>query len=124
MLVAIYLLVSLLQHPQERAGNVSVLRLGEQRCGDAEVAGAAGTTNLVHVLVNVGRQVKVDDVRDVGDIQTTGSDRCRNQDGGLACAEGLESILALALGAVNGLPGTESNREQNGRWAAIHKKEQ
>lgn len=101
-------MVSLLQHLQQRAGNVAVLRLGEQRCGNAEVAGAAGTTDLMHVLVNVGRQVKVDDVCDIGNIQTTGSDRSGHQDGSLARAEGLESILALALGAVDWLPDTGS----------------
>jgi len=45
--------------------------LVEEGGGETEVAHAAGTTDPVNVLVHVGRQVEVDDVLHVGDVQTT-----------------------------------------------------
>lgn len=42
----------------------------EEWCGDAEVAHTSGTTDAVHVLLNVRRQIKVYHVTHVRDIQT------------------------------------------------------
>jgi hypothetical protein len=106
-LPVLYLLVGLLKHAQQLTDNVLVLRLREERRRDTRVASAPRAANLVHVLVNVRRQVKVDDVRDVGDVETTRSNRRGDQDGCLARAELLQRILALALRPV-GLAGTVS----------------
>jgi hypothetical protein len=54
----------------------------------------------VHVVVDVARQVKVDDVRDVRDVQPSRGDVRRDEDGRLAAAERLERVLALLLRAV------------------------
>lgn len=52
------------------------------------------------VIVDVSWQVVVDDVSDVGDIETTGSDSSGDQEGAAAAAEELEGTLTLALGTV------------------------
>lgn len=52
------------------------------------------------VVVNVGGEVVVDDVLDVGDIETTGGDSGGDEDRGTSRAEHLKSTLTLALGAV------------------------
>lgn len=61
-----YLLVGLLENLEELPHDVLVLALAEQRGGDTQVAGATGTADLVHVLVNVRGEIEVDDVPVVG----------------------------------------------------------
>ncbi len=53
-------------------GQVPVL-LVEERGGQPEVAHPAGSADAVDVLVDVRREVKVDDVLHVGDVQTASS---------------------------------------------------
>lgn len=52
------------------------------------------------VVVNVGGKVVVDDVLDVGDIETTSSDGGGDEDRGAARTEHLEGALTLTLSAV------------------------
>ena len=51
-------------------------------------------------VIDVRRKIIVDDLANVGDIETTGSYSSSNHDRGLAVLEGLESILSLTLRSV------------------------
>ena len=83
----------------ELADDVAV-RAIEEGGGDTRVTGTARTTNTMDVVVDVAGQVVVDDVGDIGNIETTGGDGGRDEDGRAAGAEGVERHLTLALGAV------------------------
>jgi hypothetical protein len=63
--------------------------------GEAAVADAAGTTNAVNIFIDFIGEVVVDDVHDVFDIKTPGSDVSSNEDWSLAIAEGYHRILQL-----------------------------
>lgn len=54
----------------------------------------------MHIVINVGRQVVVHNVRDVRDIETTSGDSSGNKNGATAVAEHVERTLTLTLGAV------------------------
>lgn len=54
----------------------------------------------MHIVVNVGGQIVVHDVRDVGNIETTSSDSSCNKNGATAVAEHVKRALTLTLGAV------------------------
>lgn len=54
-----------------------------------------------HVVVDVRRQVEVDHVRDVRDVEPAGRYVGRDQDGGAAGPKALERHLALLLRAVS-----------------------
>jgi hypothetical protein len=47
-----------------------------------------------------GRKVVVDDMLDIGDIETTSSDTSSDQNGAAASTEGAKSILTLALSTI------------------------
>ncbi|TFB02208.1 hypothetical protein CCMA1212_005838 [Trichoderma ghanense] len=94
------LLVGLLEKVDELADDATVAAV-EESGGDTSVSGTTGTTNAVHVVVNVGGKVIVDDVGDVGNIETTSRDSGGNQDGAASVAEVLESALTLTLGPVS-----------------------
>lgn len=93
------LLVRLLQEVNQVAHDTAVSTV-EESGGHTGIAGTTGTTDTVDIVIDVGGQIVVDDVSDVGDIETTGRDSSRNQDGAAAVPEVLESTLTLALGAV------------------------
>ena len=46
----------------------------EEGGGNTDVTGTAGTTNTMNVIVDVGGQVVVDDVSDIGNVEATSSD--------------------------------------------------
>ena len=94
-----YLLRRLHEDVVQVARNVAVL-LVEEADGLAGVAGAARAADAVHVLVDVGGQVEVDDELDVGDVEAAGGDGGRDQDGLAARAEAAEGVLALRLALV------------------------
>jgi len=52
------------------------------------------------VVVDISRKVVVDNVRDVGDIETTSGNSSGDQDGATAIAEHLQGTLTLTLSAV------------------------
>lgn len=54
----------------------------------------------MHVVVDVGRQIVVHDVSDVGNIETTGSNSSCDQNGATTVTEHVEGTLTLALSAV------------------------
>ena len=64
-------LLRLGQQLHEVAHQVAVV-LVEEAGGQADVAHAAGTSDAVDVLLDVRRHVEVDDVLDMGDVQTAG----------------------------------------------------
>ena len=72
----------------------------EEGSGDTGVTSTTRTTDTVDVVVDVGGQIVVDDVGDVGDIQTTGGDGGGDKDGAAAGPEEVEGALTLALSAV------------------------
>lgn len=72
----------------------------EESGGDTRVTSTTGTTNSVHIVVNISGQVVVHDVGNVGDIKTTGSHSSSDQDRASAVSEHLKSTLTLTLGAV------------------------
>ena len=48
----------------------------EEGCGNSLLAGTACAANAMHVVIDVGGQVEVDDVHDVRNIQASGSHVC------------------------------------------------
>ena len=69
---------------KELPGDVLVL-LVHQREGMADITHTAGTSDAVHIVVNVVGQVVVDHLRHVRNVQPTRSDIRGDEDGALAC---------------------------------------
>ena len=92
-------LVGLTEELDEVPDDVAVTTV-EKRSRDTDVTSTTSTTDTVYIVVDVRREVVVDDMRDVGDIKTASSDSSRNKDGGAASPEGLEGRLTLALSTV------------------------
>lgn len=82
------------------ANDVLVSSVEESSRGTS-VTGTTGTTDSVNVVINVGGKIVVDDVGDVGDIETTSGDGSGDHDGGAPTSERLEGKLSLALGTVS-----------------------
>lgn len=97
------ILLRLDQDLDEVFGDVLVAVIVE-RCCLALVANASSATNAVDVfgdtIVLSGRQIIVDDMLDVGDVQSTGSDTSGNHDRTLGSAESTQGIFALSLSAI------------------------
>ena len=76
--------------------------------GNAFFAGACGAPDAVDVFFGDGRDVEVDDVGNVLDVNATGGNVGGDEDAGVATAEGVEGIeagdliLQLALFAQQG----------------------
>jgi hypothetical protein len=66
--------------------------VSEEGSSQTLLACTAGTTDAVHVIVNVLGQVVVDHVRHVGDVQATRSHVSGHQDAALATAEGTQRL--------------------------------
>lgn len=93
------LLIRLLEQIKQLADDVLVVAV-EERGRDTGVASTASTTDTVDVVVNVRREIVVDDVGDVGNVETTSGDGSSDHDGRAARTERSESLFAFALGAV------------------------
>jgi hypothetical protein len=93
------LLVGFPQQLHKIANDVLVAAV-EEGSGDTSVAGTTGTTDAMDVIVDVTGEIIVDDVGDVGDVQTTGGDSGCNHDRSLTSPEGVQGVLTLPLGAV------------------------
>ncbi|GKT40846.1 uncharacterized protein ColSpa_01026 [Colletotrichum spaethianum] len=93
------LLVGLLKKLKKLANDTTVTPV-EKGSGVTGVSGTTSTTNTVDVVVNVGGQVVVDDMGNVGDIETTSGNSGGNQNGAATVAEELQSALTLTLSAV------------------------
>jgi hypothetical protein len=93
-------LVGLLEKVEEFADNATVATV-EEGGGDTSVSSTTGTTDSVHIVVHVGRKIIVDNVGDVGDIETTSRDGSSHQDRAATVAEELKSTFTLTLGSVS-----------------------
>jgi hypothetical protein len=94
------LLVGLLEKVNQLADNTTVATV-EESSGVTSVSGTTSTTDTVNVVVNVGGQIVVDNVCDVGNIETTSGNSGGNKNGATSVAEHLESTLTLALGTIS-----------------------
>ncbi|TYZ57671.1 hypothetical protein PybrP1_011176 [[Pythium] brassicae (nom. inval.)] len=74
-----------------------VVVVREQRDGDAVLARAARAPDAVRVRLDLGRQVVVDYVRDVRDVESAASDVGRHEHVAVAVSEALEALFALVL---------------------------
>ena len=85
----------------------------DQRDGDAGASGAAGTTDAVDVGLLVLGALVVDDVGDVVDVDTAGSDVGGDQNVDLAVTEALQRLFTgdLAEVTVDGTDGEAAFRE-------------
>ena len=72
----------------------------EEGGGSSSVSCTTGTTDSVNVIVNVGRKIVVDDVSDLGNIESSSGDGGSNHDGSPARSESLESEFTFALSTV------------------------
>ena len=66
----------------------------------ADVLGAAGAADPVHVIFRMLRHVVIDDVTDAGDVDPARGDVGRDHDFVFAALETFERLDAFALGAV------------------------
>src|SRR5690606_18611490 len=94
-----HLLISLLQEIDETADNTSVDAV-EDGCRYLSVSSSTSAANAVNVVVDSSRKIVVHDVRDIGDIEATGSNGSRDQDGATPISEQFEGPLTLTLGAI------------------------
>ena len=69
----------------------------EEGGGDTDVAGTTSTTDTVDVVVDVRGKFVVDDVGDVGDIETTSGDGSGDENRGTTGTEGLQRHFTLTL---------------------------
>ena len=97
------------RQPLDIAEVLALVRRAE-RNGHALGAGARRAANAVHIAFGNIRQLVVDDVRDLVDVDPTRRDVGRHQDAGKALAETVERRLALALALV-AMDGVHTNAD-------------
>lgn len=51
--------------------NNTTIATVEERCRDTSVTRTSSTTDTVHIVVNVGGEIVVDNVLDIRDVQTS-----------------------------------------------------
>lgn len=73
----------------------------EESGSGTSVTGTTSSTDSVNVVVNVGRKIVVDNVRNVGDIETSSGDSGSDHDGGSARSESFESEFTFTLSTVS-----------------------
>ena len=73
----------------------------EECGGETGVASATGTTDSMDIIVDIARKIVVDDVSDVGDVETTSCDSCGNHDWCLTTTEHFESTFSFPLSAIS-----------------------
>jgi hypothetical protein len=72
----------------------------EEGCTNASIASAARTSNTMDVIIDVRRKIIVDDMGDVGNVETASGDCGGNHDGGTPCSEGVECHFTLTLSTI------------------------
>jgi len=93
------LLVCLTKEFDEVTDDVFVTTV-EEGGGSASVTGTTSTTDTVDVVIDVGGKVIVDNMGNIGNIETTSSDSGGDQDGSVTLTESLEGHFTLPLGSV------------------------
>merc|ERR1711963_277185 len=93
------LLVGLSKNLDQILHNVRVL-LVDHGGGNTIMSSTTGTTNAVNIIVDVMREIIVDHMEDVVDIQTTSSHISGDENGTFLRAEELESSFTFALVAI------------------------
>ena len=73
-----------------------VLR-GHQHCGEALAAGAPSASDAMDVILGMDRDVVIEDVAHIGDIESSSRDIACGKEGDRAVAEGVERRGALML---------------------------
>lgn len=94
-----YLLVRLPEELDEITNDVAVAPI-EEGSGDSDITRTSSTADTVDIVINVRRKIVINDVCNVGNIQTASCDSRSNQNGSAPGPESLKCHLALALGAV------------------------
>jgi hypothetical protein len=94
-----YFLVCFTKQLQQILHNTTIATI-EERCRQASVSGTTCAANTMDVVIDVRRQVVVDDVRDVWNIEAASSHGSGDHDRASTIAEELESTLTLALSSV------------------------
>ena len=96
----------------------ALLARGDQRNGDAGLAGAAGAPDAVDVQFGIIRQVIVEDVRDVVDIQAARGHIGGHQHFDLGIAEAVEGAFTgiLVQVAVQGFGGETARAQCSGQF--------
>ena len=79
----------MVEQPFDRLDRFDIFRR-DQGCGEAFAAGAAGAPDAVDIVLGMDRNVVVEDVADVGDVEPAGGDVARGEKGDRAVAEGVE----------------------------------
>jgi len=92
-------LVSLSQELHKVFDDILVATV-EECSRHTRVARTPGTTDTMDVVVNVGREIVVDDVGDIRNVKAPSSNCSGNHDGSATSSEGLESHFTLALSTV------------------------
>ena len=72
----------------------------EEGGGATSVSSTTSTTDTVNIVIDVGGEIVVDDVGNIGDIETTGSDSSGNHNGSATLTESLEGHFTFPLGSV------------------------
>jgi hypothetical protein len=93
------LLMSLLEKVNQFTDNTTVATV-EEGSGDTSVTRTTGTTNAVNVVINIGGEIIVNDVGDIGNIKATSSDSSSNQNRAASRTEHLQSTLTFTLGTI------------------------
>ena len=89
-----------IEEARDRSPLISVFR-GDDGKGTPFGAGSACTADSVDVVFRAFRQVIVNDVHDVGDIESARSDIGRNQDTALVGSERADDLFPFSLGEVS-----------------------
>jgi hypothetical protein len=92
-------LVGLLQEINQITNNTSVATV-EESCRDTCVTSTTSTTNSVNVVIDVGWEIIVDDVGDIGNVKTTSSNSGGDQDWATTVSEHLEGTFTLTLSTI------------------------
>jgi hypothetical protein len=72
----------------------------EECCGDSGVAGTAGSTDTVNIVIYVCGEIIIDNVRDIRNIQTSSSNCSSHKDGAPPIPEIFQGPLSFPLGSI------------------------
>lgn len=104
------------QDGNEETGKLAISFGVIERQGPPSVPAATGSTDTVDILVNVVREVKVDHMLHIWNIQTPGSYRGGHQDCPSAGAKVCQSLLSLPLLTVTEGKQIQSYPHSNQVW--------